>query len=380
MVFNFTALKGIETSLEESKNKYKVAFWIQEVARCIVSFKVSGKTNLAVEKNDDLVVDYLEARESHFRILVIQFIQMIGFKVIVTAGLLTIGGALVLNQEMNIGQFVAAEIIILLVIGSVEKLINRLESFYDVLTSLDKIGQVVDKELESQNGEKSHFGSDFKIELNGVSYKVSSKKRPILSDINLTIGPKTSLLIKGKNGAGKSSLLGVIAGVIKPSKGNIFLGLSSLESVQINYYRSHIGMSLSGETPFEGTIRENITFGNTEISDDTIFWAIENVGLKDFIKEHPKGLGTILYPDGKRMSSSVAKKIILARAIVKKPRLLLFEDPLEQFEEEEANQIMDFLTQESHDWAMIVVSQNTRWEKFCQNTIELDGGKIISKT
>ncbi len=380
VVFNFTALKGIETSLEESKNKYKVAFWIQEVARCIVSFKVSGKTNLAVEKNDDLVVDYLEARESHFRILVIQFIQMIGFKVIVTAGLLTIGGALVLNQEMNIGQFVAAEIIILLVIGSVEKLINRLESFYDVLTSLDKIGQVVDKELESQNGEKSHFGSDFKIELNGVSYKVSSKKRPILSDINLTIGPKTSLLIKGKNGAGKSSLLGVIAGVIKPSKGNIFLGLSSLESVQINYYRSHIGMSLSGETPFEGTIRENITFGNTEISDDTIFWAIENVGLKDFIKEHPKGLGTILYPDGKRMSSSVAKKIILARAIVKKPRLLLFEDPLEQFEEEEANQIMDFLTQESHDWAMIVVSQNTRWEKFCQNTIELDGGKIISKT
>lgn len=380
LVFKFTARKGMETSLDESKNKYKVAFWIQEVARCVVSFKLSGKTKLAVQKNDDLVVEYLESRESHFRILVIQFIQMIGFKVIVTAGLLTIGGALVLSQEMNIGQFVAAEIIILLVIASVEKLITGLESLYDVLTSLDKIGQVVDKELESQSGEKPPFGSDFKIELKEVSYKVPNKERPILSNINLNIESKTSLLIKGANGSGKSSLLRLIAGVHKPTKGNVFLGMFSLENVHINYYRSHIGLSLMDETPFEGTIRENITFGNAEILDDAIFWAIENVGLKDFIKEQSKGLETILYPGGIRMSSSIAKKIILARAIVKKPRLLILEDPLDQFVEEESNRIMKFLTLQSHDWTIVVVSQNPRWEKECAHTIELSEGQIISKT
>ena len=142
----------METSLLESKHKYRVAHWIQEVARVVVSFKLSGKTSLALNKNDELVDEYLQARESHFKILVIQFIQMIGFKVLVTGGLLIIGGLLVLNQEMNIGQFVAAEIIILLVIGSVEKLILGLEPFYDVLTSLEKMGQVVDKEIESQIG------------------------------------------------------------------------------------------------------------------------------------------------------------------------------------------------------------------------------------
>lgn len=380
LVFKFTARKGMETSLDESKNKYKVAFWIQEVARCVVSFKLSGKTKLAVQKNDDLVVEYLESRESHFRILVIQFIQMIGFKVIVTAGLLTIGGALVLSQEMNIGQFVAAEIIILLVIASVEKLITGLESLYDVLTSLDKIGQVVDKELESQSGEKPPFGSDFKIELKEVSYKVPNKERPILSNINMNIESKKSLLIKGANGSGKSSLLRLIAGVHKPTKGNVFLGMFSLENVHINYYRSHIGLSLMDETPFEGTIRENITFGNAEILDDAIFWAIENVGLKDFIKEQSKGLETILYPGGIRMSSSIAKKIILARAIVKKPKLLILEDPLDQFVEEESNRIMKFLTLQSHDWTIVVVSQNPRWEKECAHTIELSEGQIISKT
>ena len=95
IVFKFTAQRGLETSLDESQSKYKVAHWIQEVARSIVSFKLSGKTTLAMNKTDVLVSDYLEARESHFKILVIQFIQMIGFKVLVTLGLLLIGGILV---------------------------------------------------------------------------------------------------------------------------------------------------------------------------------------------------------------------------------------------------------------------------------------------
>ncbi|NNK87733.1 MAG: ABC transporter ATP-binding protein, partial [Flavobacteriaceae bacterium] len=101
LVFKFTARKGMQTSLAESRNKYKVAHWIQEVARAVISFKLSGKTNLAVAKNDELVSDYLDARESHFRILMLQFTQMIAFKVVATAGLLIIGGALVLSQEMN---------------------------------------------------------------------------------------------------------------------------------------------------------------------------------------------------------------------------------------------------------------------------------------
>ena len=224
VVFKFTAQKGMDTSLEESKRKYKVAHWIQEVARSLVSFKLSGKTSLALDKNDALVLDYLEARESHFRILVIQFIQMIGFKVLVTAGLLLIGGLLVLNQEMNIGQFVAAEIIILLVISSVEKLTRSLETFYDLFTSLEKLGQVVDKDLEEQQGEKPlNEEGEFYVELDRVSFGASKIGRNILDDISLKIAPKTRLLVLGANGSGKSTLLRLIAGLIQPDDGNIYL-------------------------------------------------------------------------------------------------------------------------------------------------------------
>lgn len=377
VVFKFTAQKGMDTSLLESKHKYKVAHWIQEVARAVVSFKLSGKTSLAINKNDDLVTEYIKARESHFRILIIQFIQMVGFKVIVTAGLLLIGGLLVLNQEMNIGQFVAAEIIILLVITSVEKLILGLESFYDVLTSLEKMGQVVDKGIEKQDGDKPEFKENFSLELDKISYRVPNREADILTDISLSIGPKSRLLIKGENGAGKSSLLRIIGGVLEATKGKVYLDKYMLSTINLNYYRSQLGMSLSNETPFEGTIRENITFGNPEISDEQVMWAIENVGLYQFIKESPQGLNTVLYPEGKQISFTTAKKIVLARAIVTKPKILILEDPLEHFEADEVGRIISFLTDASNPWALVVVSISNDWSQNCTQVITLKNGKII---
>lgn len=378
IVFKFTAKKGLETSLIESKIKYKVAHWIQEIARTVVSFKLSGNTNLALSKNDELVEKYLKARENHFKILIIQFSQMIGFKVIVTASLLLIGGALVLNQEMNIGQFVAAEIIILLVIASVEKLIIGLESFYDVLTSIEKIGQVVDKELESQNGETPVFKDGLHIELDDVSYGVENREKHIIKNISLKLNPKSRVLIMGETGAGKSSLLRLISGVIEPVSGNIYINNLSLKSLFLNHYRSKLGLSLSEETPFEGSIRENLIFGNDKIKDEIIFEALEIVGLTQFLKEQPKGLETVLYPEGKQMSYTIAKKIVLARAIIKQPKIMILEDPLDQFNLEETIKIIDYLTDVKRPWSLIVVSSKKSWRTKCNQIITLEKGEIKS--
>ncbi|CAL2085540.1 peptidase domain-containing ABC transporter [Tenacibaculum sp. 190524A02b] len=375
-VFKYTAQKGLDTSLIESKNKYKVAHWLQEIARTVISFKLSGKTNLALDKSDNLVSDYLKSRENHFKILVIQFIQMIGFKVLVTAGLLLIGGFLVLNQKMNIGQFVAAEIIILLVITSVEKLIVGLESFYDVLTSIEKLGQVVDKPLEPQEGEIITNGNPITIELQNASYKVKEVNNPILNDISLTITPKDRVFIEGASGSGKSSLLQLISGVILPTSGYLYINNLSISSLLINNYRANLGLSLSEETPFEGTIRENITFGNTDITDDEIYKILNCVGLTDFIKQQPKGLNTFLKPEGKQIAYTTAKKIVLARAIAKKPKVLILEDPLDQFRKEVTQNIINFLTDPSQSWSLIVVSNNQAWKEKCNKHILLEKGGI----
>lgn len=379
IVFKFTIERGLQTSLMESKYKYHVAHWIQEIARSIISFKLSGKTSLALQKNNSIVKKYLEARENHFQILIIQFSQMIGFKVMVTGGLLIIGGLLVLNQQMNIGQFVAAEIIILLVVSSVEKLILSLETMYDVLTSLEKIGQVVDKDLENQSGEMPFDDAEcFKISLEKVCYTTKDRDYPILDDISFTIEPKSTVLIDGPSGSGKSTLLRIISGIAIPTRGDIYVNDVSLKGIYPNHYRAQVGHVLTGETPFEGTIYENITFGDETITEQTINKIVDIVGLREFIKNQPNGINSIIVPEGKQIPETISRKILLARAMVKRCSLFILEDPLEQLDPLEAENILNYLLDESHPWTLIVVGSDKRWRKRCNHIIKLNRGKIKS--
>ncbi len=377
-VFRVTVRRGLDTSLKESKQKYKVAHWIQEIARSVVSFKLSGNTNLALKKNDELVSNYLQAREAHFKVIKLQYIKMIAFKVAVTTGLLVIGGALVLNQQMNIGQFVATEIIILLVIASVEKLIVSLETLYDILTSIEKLGQVVDMEMEPQKGKIPDLTNGIKIELDDVSYAVLDRDQPILANIALTIPKKEIVLLQGESGSGKSSLLRLLAGVNLPTNGSVFVNDNNLKAIQLPHYRLHLGMSLSDETPFEGTLRENLTFGNSDYTEGKIMEIVKLVGLNDFVKSQPMGLDTMIYPEGKRLSSTDTKKILLAKAILKEPQVLLLEDPLDDLQPLERKRIIDFLCSPSRQWSVIVVSKNPYWKEKCDQFITLSEGKIIS--
>lgn len=378
VVFRFTAKKALNTSLKESKSKYRVAHWLQEVARSLLSFKLSGNTGLAMSRNDKLTADYLEARESHFKVLLMQFAQMIGFKVLVTAGLLLIGGLLVLNQQMNIGQFVAAEIIILLIINSVEKLIYGLETFYDVLTSLEKIGQVVDKDLEAQQGmDPFEVNSDLLIHLEEVGFTTKEGKR-ILNDITLDIVGKDRILLDGPSGSGRTTLLKLLSGLIFPSSGSVYVNEISMEGIWPNKYRSQIGQVLPEQDPFEGSILENITYGDPNISPERLNEVLRHLGLLPFIKEQANGVNTILYPEGQRLPYTISKRIVLARAIVHEPKLLLLKDPLEHFEVDRAKEIIDYLTHPEQPWALIVSSRNSYWNKACSRTIQLNNGTTKS--
>ncbi|WP_294732456.1 peptidase domain-containing ABC transporter [uncultured Flavobacterium sp.] len=380
IVFKFTAKKGLETSLAESKSKYKVVHWIQEVSRSLISFKISGTTNLAMKRNDSLTTDYLEARESHFKVLVTQFIQLIGFKVLVTAGLLIIGGLLVLNQKMNIGQFVAAEIIILLVLNSVEKLIKGLESFYDVLTSLEKIGQVVDKGLENQEGENPFDNKkELHIEVDELKY-VTPEGKEILNNINFTVDYLDRVFLDGISGSGKTVILKILSGILPLSKGDLYINDISIKGIGLNKYRAYIGQVLPSQLPFEGTILENIIFDRKDISQEQLHTVLKELDLLKFIKEQPNGINTILHPEGKQIPFTISKRIVLARAIIHNPKLLLLKDPLEHFEKLEAERIIKYLTAPERPWTLIVSSSNNDiWKSHCNKAIKIVKGKITSK-
>ena len=379
VIFKFSYTSGLETSLKESKYKYKVVGWLQEIARNNFSFRKRTNFEFALNKNDRLVEEYLKYREKHFNIIKRQYSQLIIFKVIITAGLLLIGGYLVLNQQMNIGQFVAAEIIILLVINSVEKIVVGLETLYDVLTAVEKIGQITDFEIEATSEISNEICyNNITLEAEKIKYKFPDSPDFILSNVNLKIENEEKILLEGDNGSGKTTFMRVLCGLLVPTSGSFYINDDTYRKIDLDQYRSQIGTILSGETPFEGTILENITFKNPNITQDQIKWAIESVKLGDFIKSLPKGLDTKIFPEGRQLSSSNAQKILLARCIISKPKVLFFEEALDKMDTEIAKEVIDFLTNKKNKWTLIVASKNKYWKEKCTRTITMEEGKIVN--
>ena len=139
----------------------------------------------------------------------------------------------------------------------------------------------------------------------------------------------------------------------------------------VNAYRSHIGQVLPGQMPFEGSILENITFGNPQINADTVSQVIRLVGLKDFVRRQPKGMNSMLFPGGQQIPHTISKRILIARAIVHQPKILILKDALEHFETSEATRIMEYLGHADRPWMLIVAGQSIGWKKICNKTVVL---------
>ena len=378
-IFKFSYNSGLSSSMKESKYKYKVASWLQEVARNNFSFRKQDNFEFALNKNNNLVHEYLSYREKHFRVIKRQFSQLIVFKVIITAGLLLIGGYLVLNQQMNIGQFIAAEIIILLVINSVEKIIVGLESLYDVLTSVEKIGQIVDLDIEeAQNKNQEYCFTNISLETENLNFRFPDATINVLENITIKIEAGEKIYLAGDNGSGKTTLLRILSGFLKPTFGSFYINDDTYRKIDLAQFRSQLGTILNGERPFEGSILENITFNNSHVPHEDLKWAIESVKLGAFIKSLPDGLETKIFPDGRQLSSSNAQKILLARSIVHKPKILFYEDPLDKMDEEATKEIIDFITDSKHKWTIIVSSKNNYWAQKCTRRITMSEGKITA--
>jgi len=378
LIFKFSYQSGLQTSLKESKSKYKVANWLLELAKNNFSFKNPNHLEFALEKNNSLVTKYLGYREKHFSVIKRQFSQLLIFKAIITSSLLLIGGFLVINQKMNIGQFVAAEIIILLVINSVEKIILGLETFYDVLTSVEKIGQITDLELEPTDDssiENNSCFSNLSITLENVEFKFEFENENVLENIDLEISQGERIIIQGENGSGKTTLIRLLSGLLQPTKGHFIINDDTYNKVNINDYRKHFGSILYGESLFEGTILENIAF-NQKIETSKLKWALDGVDLTSFIKTLPLGLQTPISSDGKQLSSSNMQKILIARSIINEPRILFFENALDKTDSETAKKIIDFLLHKDQKWTIIAVSKNEYFKQKCSRIITLNDGKI----
>jgi ABC-type bacteriocin/lantibiotic exporter with double-glycine peptidase domain len=377
VILKYTSKKGFETSVKESGNKFNVAFWLQELAHARVSFKMAGNTNLAGGETDRRVNKYLAARENHYAILKQQMVYLIGFKVFIAACLLSIGGVLVINQQMNIGQFVAAELIILLVIGSVEKIILCLETIYDVLTSLEKIGQVSDLELESCNSGLSIDASNpLSMELKNVVFGYPNASNNTIENCNLQISSNSKIAIHGNNGSGKSTLMKLISGQFQIQNGTICFNDLPVGNYKVDSIRMLTGTYMNGDELFNGTIEDNISIGRDNVTTNDVLEVLDLLMLKDFIKSLPQGLNTKVFNDGQSFPKSIIQKLLLARAIVHHPKLLLLEDCFDNLKETEKNKIIDYLLSDKFNCTIVAVTNDEYYLSKCNSSYLMKSGTI----
>ncbi|WP_068474420.1 peptidase domain-containing ABC transporter [Saccharicrinis aurantiacus] len=379
IIFRYTAKKGLITSLKESTYKYKVAHWLEELARTQDTFKMAPDSSLPLGKTDEAVSGYLKYRKSHFKTLVIQFISLVSFKVVMTAGLLIIGGLLVIGQKMNIGQFVAAEIIILMIITSIEKIMQIIETIYDVLTSVEKMGSIADMPLDCEEGENIDISKTkaFDIKVSDLSYSFSEVEgTEVIKNINVDIKAGENICIAGYHGSGKSILIKHLGGLYDNYSGRILFNGVSLKNWKKGELRCQIGSCLSKEEIFAGSIMDNITLGKPGVGKLEVVKVAKVLGIASFIETQKNSYETLLIAEGKNLPKSVRLKIILARSIVAKSQLILLGDLFNQLGKTDKEKFLNYIM--SQDATCIATSNDPVVADCFDRVLVLNQGELIA--
>lgn len=375
MIFYFTSAKGFKTSMIESDYKYDVAHWLEEVSRAIKTFKFHQYNELHLEKTDKLVSGYLTSRTDHFSVLVLQYRVLITFKVIITAAMLIIGSYLFIQQKINIGQFIASEIIIITILNSIEKLIVNLEVVYDVLTAIEKLNKVLDKphdesaELVLNQSISKKLGATISVKDLSFSYP---NKKPIINSASFEIEEGDKVCITGTEGVGKSTLLKLLTGIYPDFSGNILINNLGIKMIPNRILYKNMATLFADDELFSGTLLENITIGNKDINYSDLDLICKIVGLEEFINQQQKGYELQLMPQGKKQSNNTVQKILLARCLINKPSLILLEDTFIGIEPGIRKQIIAYLTNKNHPFTLLVATNDHDFIRQCNKKLSLD--------
>jgi ABC-type bacteriocin/lantibiotic exporter with double-glycine peptidase domain len=362
---------AVRTAIQESIAKYRVAGWMEEIARHPVAFKLAGGPRMAWERAEALTRDYLEARKRHFRILLRQFAFMIFLYVFINVALLALGGTLVIQGQLTLGELVAAEIIINLILATFLKIIKQVEAYYDILAAMDKLGQLLDLPSESLVGEHhvSH-SQGASVTLHHITFTYSGQKWPALHQLSLNINPGERVAIVGPNGAGKSTLADVLYGLRTPQSGWVEIDGVDIRSLRLDSLREHVAL-VKGVEIIEGTVLDNLRMGRDEISLLQIHDILSKVGMLETIMAFPDGLHTMLWGDGKPLSLGQASRLMLARAMLGEPRLLIIDEALDHLDEEFRDMTLGALLGPDNHWTLIVITHSEAVARQCDRIITL---------
>lgn len=347
---------GLRTSVRESYAKYAVAEWLEDLGRASTGLRLHADRAYVASRTDGHVMRYLTDRESHFRVVRRQVSGVLFLAAAASAGLLSAGGFLVLAGDITLGQLVAAQIVFALLLASFDKLVRQVDVFYDLLTGLDKVGHVTDLESEREGGRSLPILTEgAKVEIQGLRFGYD-ESRPVLDglSLSLTCGCRVSLV--GGSGAGKSTLAAILAGVEEPQGGTVEIDGVDVRAADLDSLRRVVSLVGPAAELFTGTIEENIVCGRPWVTAEDVKWAVDRADLGDDLALTPDGLATRVVSAGENLSRGQAQRVMIARAIAGRPRLLVLDEAFTGIDERQAIRVLDGLFDEAVPWTLVDIS------------------------
>jgi len=349
---------GVSTAIQESMVKYSIAHWLQDVIACPTAFKLHGGSDMCMDRTNRMTVDYLAARRKHFLVLIRQVVFALLLLPLALTSLYALGGYLVINNQLTLGQLVAAELVVGVIVGAFAKSGKIIESFYDLMAATDKVGHLLDLPVDPpivpidiQSGPVSIRVEDLHVRDNAGQHSVE------VGGFIAMAGDR--IAIAGSVGAADSMILPAIAGLVQYENGFIEIGgLDARDAIRFSD-SSLIGYSGSAEI-FGGTIAENIRLGRSGIGDAELHDALELVELWDEILSLPNGLNTHLQTHGFPLCEDQLPRIVLARAIAAHPRALLIDWTLDALPSDLRYRIWDRLREKSQPWTLLITTHDEK--------------------
>ncbi len=362
--------RALGTSITESKRKYEVVDWLEELARHPRVFKGPGGLELATTRADGLVRSYLDARRAHFRILLRQISSLLALEVVAATLLLVVGGWLVLDQQLTLGQLVASEIIVSAIVASISKLGKQFEAWYDAVAAVDKLGHLVDLPLERAGGETP---PDTNAAARIVATELTHARfggPPNFAPLDFTVESGERVAVLGARGSGTSSVLEMLVGMRRPHGGSVSIDGLDVRSWHLPSLRRRACLVRSGDL-VTGTIADNIRLGRPEIGLIETQAAIELVGLGPAIRALPDGLDTPLVTGGLPLTGRQRARLLVARAIAMRPRLLLVDELLDGLDADTTEDLLDALLSPDLTCTVVLATRDPDLASRFQRTIEL---------
>ncbi|MDI1431413.1 peptidase domain-containing ABC transporter [Polyangium sorediatum] len=366
---------AVHTAVKESKAKYAVAAWLEEMARHPAAFRSGGAAGFARARAEDLLHTWLGARQKHWKVLFRQIVGSLVVQATASAALLGVGGWLVMVGKLTLGQLVAAELIVTTVVAGIAKFGKTLESFYDLLAGVDKLGQLVDLPLEVPGGAQvppSEKGA--RVRLVDVTFGYPGKE-PVLEDVSLSLAPGARVAVVGPSGSGKSTLVQILYGLRAPTRGRIDVDGMDMRDIDLDSLREDIAPLRDVEI-FDGTIAENVRVGRPEVKTRDVRAALEAVGLWAYVAALPEGIETHLPTGGSPLSRGQAMRLCVARAIAGRPRLVVLDTALAELDPASRKAIQAALLDPKAPWTALVVTHDRDLLRSCDEIFVLDAGRL----